>query len=77
MSKRFIFEVQTRHILTVDEVWPDGDAPENPTADDALKVFLKYHSYDIAEGMRDWNIDPTVDDVFVTELEEGVTFNGK
>jgi hypothetical protein len=78
MSKRFIFEVQTNHILSVDEIWPDGDAPENPTVEDAKEVFLSYcYDHDILGGLEEWNLAIDKHDLTVTELEEGVTFNGK
>jgi hypothetical protein len=76
MSKRFIFSVQTDHVLSVDEIWPNGDAPENPTAEDARLRLINYR-YDLGQGLADWNIGPTKHDLIVTELEEGVTFNGK
>lgn len=30
--------------LTVDQVWPDGNAPENPTAADVVKEMEAYGS---------------------------------
>jgi hypothetical protein len=76
MSKRFIFEVQTQHVLATDEIWPDGDGPEDPTAEDAANVFFELYRHNISTGLEDWNIAPTQHDLIVTELEEGVTFNG-
>lgn len=75
--KRFIFEVITQHVLSIDEIWPDGDAPEDPTPEDAREVFLEQHRYSIADGLIDWNIAPSADDLTVVEVEEGITFNGK
>lgn len=41
--------------LSVDEIWPDGDAPENPTRDDVIAVMQKSGSaYRLAQ---DWNLD--------------------
>lgn len=38
MSERtFYIEVSDSATLTVDEIWPDGDAPENPTVDDVIE----------------------------------------
>jgi len=40
--------------LTPDEVWPDGDAPENPTVEDVKTAMLKSGSlYCLA---RDWDM---------------------
>ncbi len=77
MSKRFIFSVQVDHILSVDEIWPDGDAPENPTAEDVKSVFLNSSHCSIGTMLDCWNIGPEEGDLTVTKLEEGVTFNGK
>lgn len=40
--------------LTVDEVWPSGDAPENPTAADAVKEMDKYGG--LHRVIREWNL---------------------
>jgi len=77
VSKRFIFGVQTDHVLTIDEIWPDGDAPDDPTPEDARKAFLEQYRYSICRGLEDWGIAPEADDLFVTELAKGITFNGK
>lgn len=76
--KRFIFSVQVDHMLSIEEIWPDGDAPENPTAEDARDVFLSICSdYDILGGLEEWNLGIDKHDLHVTEVEDGVTFNGK
>lgn len=77
--KRFIFSVQVDHVLSIDEIWPGGDAPENPTSEDAREVFLShcYHDNDILPGLEEWNLTIDKHDLHVSELESGVTFNGK
>lgn len=50
--------------LTVDEVWPDGDAPEHPAADDVIAVMRKSGS--VSRLVGDWNLDT-----------QGVEVNGK
>jgi hypothetical protein len=37
----FTITVGDEGVLTVDEIWPDGDAPENPTVDDVIAVVRK------------------------------------
>jgi hypothetical protein len=39
--KVFHFNISHEESLTVEEIWPDGDAPENPTLDDVLAVIAK------------------------------------
>ena len=41
--------------LTVDEIWPDGDAPENPTAEDVMGEIRKCGS--VSRCVIDWNLD--------------------
>lgn len=39
--------------LTVDSIWPDGDAPDNPTAKDVAELMREYGG---AYGVvRDWD----------------------
>lgn len=51
----FNFEWGGSADLTVDEVWPDGDAPENPTTDDVLKAMLKAGS--LRRLVNEWMLD--------------------
>lgn len=37
----FVFEANCYQTLTVSELWPDGDAPENPTTADVLALVKK------------------------------------
>lgn len=41
--------------LTVEEIWPDGDAPENPSAEDVIEAMKSYGSSSMV--IRDWNFD--------------------
>jgi hypothetical protein len=52
------FEVGDEQILTVEEIWPDGDAPENPTLADVLEVVRKHGRWAIA---RDWGFEDHVE----------------
>lgn len=40
--------------LNADELWPDGDAPENPTAADVRRLIQK--SGGIYRVLDDWNL---------------------
>lgn len=53
--RSWIIEWGGEATLTVDEIWPNGDAPENPTRDDVIAQIAK-------EGnprsfARNWNCD--------------------
>lgn len=61
MKKRFRFTLHADCTLGVDEIWPDGDAPENPTLQDVLEVAEAYGwDPDDADGMAqlmsEWNM---------------------
>jgi hypothetical protein len=62
----FDVEISGVWTLQVREIWPDGDAPENPTVDDVIEVMKRTtHGY-VSNLIRDWNLEP-----------ENVTVNGK
>lgn len=68
--KRFNFLIEINVTLDQDEVWPDGDAPPDPSAADARKKFLDSDPYgeeDILQIARDWNLS---DDAEVVVSEE-------
>lgn len=65
--KSFTIEIHMEESLTVDEIWPDGDAPENPTAEDVKKVFVKGHEYNIHSRCADWGFEISKDDVIITD----------
>ncbi len=54
-TKTFQFEWGGTASLTVEEIWPDGDAPENPTVDDVLAQVRKAGS--LWQLASEWNLD--------------------
>lgn len=38
MSKQFIIEFSGRAVLNEEEIWPDGDAPEEPNSEDVQEI---------------------------------------
>ena len=49
--------------LTIEEIWPDGDAPENPTTADVIAAMRK--TSDLPERIcRDWNLP--IEDIEIT-----------
>lgn len=53
--------------LTVRDIWPDGDAPENPTVAHVVERMIEYGP--AWQTIREWNLltDVTVDGVTVWE----------
>lgn len=54
----FNFQIEASLYLSVDEIWPDGDAPENPTADDVAQVIEQCGG--LRAVIRDWDLDQHV-----------------
>lgn len=55
------FIVDFGHVeLSVSDVWPDGDAPENPTAADVAAVMDRYGAWRV---INDWCLLPDGFDV--------------
>lgn len=53
--KSFHIEWGGSETLTTVDIWPDGDAPENPTVDDVIDKMSKSRSL---RGLAlDWNLD--------------------
>jgi hypothetical protein len=64
MTKKFTITFSVDVTLTVDELWPDGDAPENPTVD-AVRELIE-DSGGIFKVIDDWNLSDR-DDYHVDE----------
>jgi hypothetical protein len=58
-SEQFHFEYDGDHTLTVEELWPDGDAPENPTTEQAL-ARVRESCSGPRDLIGDWNLGVTV-----------------
>lgn len=54
-KERFTICIDSYFDLAVNEIWPDGDAPENPTAEDVAKAIRKY--VNVYDFIRSWNLD--------------------
>lgn len=44
MSKSFCISVGDEAFLTVDEIWPDGNAPDDPTPEDVIRQIKETSS---------------------------------
>lgn len=52
---KFTFTIECEVELGLDHVWPDGDAPAKPTAEEAAKVVEKCGGLSCV--IRDWGLD--------------------
>lgn len=55
----FHFSISAEISLDVDQIWPDGDAPENPTVDDVLAVIKACGGK--RRVIQDWDLDDDLD----------------
>lgn len=51
----FNFDLQALLWLNLEQIWPDGDAPENPTAADVAKVIEQCGG--LATVIREWGLE--------------------
>jgi len=54
-QETFHFEITGDYTLGIKEIWPDGDAPGNPTTEDVI-ARVKASCHSTRELMRDWNM---------------------
>lgn len=56
---QFTISINGEVELTPEEIWPDGDAPENPTVEDVLEQMQKSGSKE--NFMSSWNLGDEID----------------
>lgn len=54
MDEGFTVNLVAGYYLLIEDIWPDGDAPENPTAAD-VKARMEESGPKI-QVLRDWNM---------------------
>lgn len=69
--KKFRIEYSGSTDLTVEEIWPDGDAPENPKPVDVVNLMRKTSKIQL---LSSWNLDEDLD-IHVVDVEsKQITF---
>lgn len=59
---RFLIDLHGSWDLAVEDIWPDGDAPENPTAEMVAQRMRDYGP--MMYTLREWCLDPQEVTVF-------------
>ena len=54
MSKKFEIQLDLDLTLSVEDIWPDGNAPEYPTIEDVRNLIEEEGG--IEEVLREWNL---------------------
>jgi|JQIA01.1.fsa_nt_gb hypothetical protein len=74
--KKVKFEVtfELNVALDLDQIWPEGDAPEDPQVDDVFQAMFegrdrKPYNYEVFRMLEEWNLDD--DGVFEVRKIEG------
>jgi hypothetical protein len=60
-NKTFYFHFERSVELRVDDIWPDGDAPDNPTVLDVVNVVNDCGG--ARDVFRDWDLDSEIEHV--------------
>lgn len=55
MSKKFRIWVDYNELFSIEQLWPDGDAPENPTVKDVLELIEDCGG--LGQIISDWNLE--------------------
>jgi hypothetical protein len=63
--KKFKIRYEMETVLDVAALWPGGDAPENPTVDDVVRLINKYGG--IYRVLDTWNLHQCDSDWSVTD----------
>lgn len=60
-KQQFEFSIDFSETFFVDEIWPDGDAPNNPTVEDVRKAIKRTRLYE-------WNMEPEIEDLRIRDV---------
>lgn len=65
MAKTFHFSIETQVSLDVEDIWPDGDAPADPTVSDVIEVIRACGG--TKHVLDDWSL---IDDLTLTVSDD-------
>lgn len=56
ITRTFTISLEVSESLTVDEIWPEGDAPENPTVEDVRRALFGSKHKSVLTALEDWGL---------------------
>jgi len=63
---KFLLSIEMNVELSVEELWPDGDGPENPTEEDVVDLINAEGG--VPEILNDWNLSDLVK-IYVSKVK--------
>lgn len=67
MKQTFSLHIDIDETFTIEEIWPDGDAPVDPTVDDVKRALFGEraveHDLTVGDKLRDLGLEVRVGDV--------------
>ena len=61
ISRNFTISFSGDCSLSADEIWPDGDAPEEPTSQEVVDQIKSLCGSSVTSFISDWNLDDDVE----------------
>jgi hypothetical protein len=58
-NKTFTISIEGEVTLNTEDIWPDGDAPENPTAADVIRA-MEDDCGSVTKLLDEWNLPAEV-----------------
>jgi len=71
LREQFMLSFEGSCTLKIEEIWPDGDAPKNPTVDDVVKR-IKEDARSPGELLSEWLLEDHLE-MNVTDRSDGPT----
>lgn len=59
ITKKFTISFEFSDVFDYDQIWPNGNAPENPNTKDVLDVIRKEGSF--TNFINNWNLTDAID----------------
>src|SRR5262245_60766186 len=69
MEKTFTIEINLCETFTIDQIWPDGDAPPDPTIEDVMAAFFRDPFVSVHRRCAAWGLEIQREDLTFTATD--------